>query len=38
MYMASWLITDTEHQNFCNPFFDHFLRQHSPVPMLTGFF
>ena len=27
-----------EHQNFRNPFFDHFLRQHSPVPILTGFF
>jgi hypothetical protein len=27
-----------EHQNFCNPFFDHFLRQHSPVPILIGFF
>ena len=26
-----------EHQNFCNPFFDHFLSQHSPVPILTGF-
>ena len=27
-----------EHQNFCNPFFDPFFRQHSPVPILTGFF
>jgi len=27
-----------EHQNFCNPFFNPFFRQHSPVPILTGFF
>jgi hypothetical protein len=27
-----------EHQNFCNPFFHLFFRQHSPVPILTGFF
>jgi hypothetical protein len=27
-----------EHQNFCKPFFDPFFRQHSPVPILTGFF
>jgi hypothetical protein len=26
-----------EHQNFCNPFFDPFFRQYSPVPILTGF-
>jgi hypothetical protein len=32
--MAYW----QEHQNFCNPFFDHFLRQHSSVPILIGFF
>ena len=27
-----------EHQNFCNPFFYHFFRPHSPVPILIGFF
>jgi hypothetical protein len=26
-----------EHQNFCKPFFDPFFRQHSPVPIFTGF-
>ena len=34
-WTGSWLVG--EHQNFCNPFFNPFFRQHSPVPILTGF-